>query len=130
MRVQRSVLWGFLCALSPFAVESVCSARHARRDDTESDEGNVPVVYVVVYVVLASDPRAKDLSACERESKTQEKESLSRLFSRSSRVALRPSLFPSFASPAIRCLRELLLLLPRASRPGHEPVPFVFFFFR
>ena len=59
MRVQRSVLWGFLCALSPFAVESVCSARHARRDDTESDEGNVPVV----YVVLASDPRAKDLSA-------------------------------------------------------------------
>ena len=106
MRVQRSVwVWGFLCALSPFAVESVCSARHARRDDTESDEGNVPVVYVVVYVVLASDPRAKDLSACERESKTQEKESLSRRFSRSSRVVLSPSLLPSFASPAIRLLR-------------------------
>jgi len=63
MRVQRSVLWGFLCALSPFALESVCYAVQ-RRDDTESDEGNVPVVYVVVYVVLASDPRAKDLSAC------------------------------------------------------------------
>ena len=125
MRVQRSVwVWGFLCALSPFALESVCIARHACRDDTESDEGNVPVVYVVVYVVLASDPRAKDLSACERESKTQEKESLSRLFSRSSRVVLSPSLLPSFVSPTVR----LLLLLPRASRPGHEPVFFVFFF--
>ena len=102
--VQRSVLWGFLCALSPFGI-GVCPLRGTAYRDTESDEGNVPVVYVVVYVVLASDPRAKDLSACERESKTQEKESLSRLFSRSSRVVLSPSLLPSFASPAIRLLR-------------------------
>ena len=63
MRVQRSVLWGFLCALSPFArLESVCIARRARRDDTESDEGNVPVVYVVVYVVLASYRKPRDES--------------------------------------------------------------------
>ena len=106
LRVSKEECFvGILCALSPFALESVCIARHACRDDTESDEGNVPVVYVVVYVVLASDPRAKDLSACERESKTQEKESLSRLFSRSSRVVLSHSLLPSFASPAIRLLR-------------------------
>ena len=63
--VSKEVFCGDFCAHFPLsALESVCIARHVRRDDTESDEGNVPVVYVVVYVVLASDLRAKDLSAC------------------------------------------------------------------
>lgn len=63
--VSKEVFCGDFCAHFPLSsLESVCIARHVCRDTTESDEGNVPVVYVVVYVVLASDPRANDLSEC------------------------------------------------------------------
>ena len=125
--MSKEVFCGDFCAHFPLSQDWSLSVSRGARVATiqRATEGNVPVV----YVVLASDPRAKDLSARERESKTQEKESLTRRFSRSSRVVSSPSLVPSFASPATRRLRELLLLLPRASRPGHEPVPFVFFFF-
>ena len=62
LRVSKEVFCGDFCAHFPLSQDWSLSyiARRARRDDTESDRGECANV---VYVVLASDPRAKDLSA-------------------------------------------------------------------
>ena len=71
LRVSKEVFCGDFCAHFPLSQDWSLSVSRGARVATiqRATEGNVPVV----YVVLASDPRAKDLSARERESKTQEK---------------------------------------------------------
>jgi len=61
LRVSKEVFCGDFCAHFPLSQDWSLSVSRGARVATiqRATEGNVPVV----YVVLASDPRAKDLSA-------------------------------------------------------------------